>query len=136
MVQWSLKLWTATFVIFQTATSVLQLSCNLLSWVCNTFQIQFQILNILDKLDIFQRQASLVRCNIYDGTVQFFDFNVELIDGNFQFLYMFDAQDLFFGHWFHLCEQFVYFSLEFGFFFFSSAKVDFMKAKKEFIDLK
>lgn len=118
--QWRFKRGTTTFIVFQATASVFQLGGHLLAWVRYAFQIQFQILNIFSEFNIFNWQTLLVRCDIDNGAIQLFDFNIKFSDADLQFLNMLEAKDFFLGDRFDLSQQFVDFSLEFWFFLFGS----------------
>lgn len=75
-----------------------------------------QVLDFLDQLDILLREASLVRCDIDDGAVQFLDLDAQLVDGDFELFGVLDADQTLLGYVLDLCKKLINFGLEFGLF--------------------
>lgn len=55
----------------------------------------FQVLDLLDQLDVLLGQTGLVGGDVDDGAVQLFNFDVEFIDGDFQFFGVLDGDEFF-----------------------------------------
>lgn len=81
-----------------------------------------QVLHFLYQLDVFLRKTSFVGGDVNNGAVQFLDFNVQFADRNFQFFSVFHRNNTFLVQGFNLRKELVNFSLEFTFFFVSSAE--------------
>lgn len=78
--------------------------------------LDLQILDFLDEFDVLLGKAGLVRGDVYDRAVQFFDLDVKFVDGYLQPLGVLHADEPLLGDILHLSEKFVNFSLELGLF--------------------
>lgn len=94
--------------------------CKYLNWD----KSYLEILNFFDELDVFLRQPGFVRRDVDDGTVEFFDPNVDFANGDLQFFGMFHAYETFLVEGFYLRKEFVNFSLEFALFFLGPEKME------------
>lgn len=111
-----------TVFVFQSAACILQLGNDLALGKRDGVQLHFEILDVLDQLNVLLREARFVRSDIDDGAIQFLDFHIQLGDRDLQFLDMLLRDDFLLVVGFDLREQLVDFGLEFGLVLFGSAK--------------